>query len=93
MEIFKKIFIHKAVTITLSVVALATIVVNLYISSVIAPLAHNIELNTTRVEALELSEKDGKILDERFIVIEEKVSSIEKRQERIENKIDILLSR
>lgn len=92
-EVFKKIFEHNGFQKAVVLAGVAATLVNVYIAIKLAPLAENINSVTTRVEAIEKRNTNMDLLVPRFIVVEAKVNDIQARVDRIENKVDVLLTR
>ena len=95
MELIKKIVQNGGVQIAVVLGGLAITLINLYLASVISPLASTITTLAKRVDAIE--ERNIKVdpLVERFIVVEERsaqeakdISEIKESQLRLEAKMD-----
>ncbi len=93
-ETFKKILSHSAVQITIVLGGVAITLVNAWIAFKLAPLAENIRDVAIRVSALEtVHNEDFKPLVNNYSSIYTSVQSIDRRIDRIENKVDTLLQR
>lgn len=86
-------FIQKnGMQITLQAVGLVVLILNLWLTSKLAPLAEGLRELGVRVFALESSREvdnaDTKILLERFYKAEQKIENIDRTTQRIESKLD-----
>lgn len=98
MEILKKIVTNSAFAITIFVVGVGITVVNLYITSKLAPVYTNINEIIGRVNAVEQNQVNISKNDENIQLLEiklaeqtAKLEAIDARTGRIEDKIDIIL--
>lgn len=86
-------FIQKnGMQISLQVIGVVVLILNLWLTSKLAPLAEGIRELGGRVFALETSRKednaDTKLLLERFYKAEQKIEDIDRTTARIESKLD-----
>lgn len=86
-------FIQKnGMQLTLQAIGVVVLILNLWLTSKLAPLAEGLRELGGRVFALETKRSaddgDTKVLLERFYKLEEKVSNIDRTTTRIESKLD-----
>ena len=93
--VLKKVFSSGVVQVTVMLGGLALTLVNLYISSLVRPLADNIANIEARAQTLEKYSEETKPLIERFYIAEEKttqtakdIAEIKESQLRLETKMD-----
>ena len=85
--LFKKIIEHHGFQMAIVLGGVAVTLVNAYIATKLVPLANSIQSINVRVEAIEKRNTNADSLIERFIIVEQKLTDVQRRTERIEDSI------
>ena len=92
-DFIKKVVEHSGVQMAVVLGGVAITLVNAFIALTLRPLADDISSVAQRVDAIESRSVASNDLIQRFIIVEAKVDDIQARTDRIENKVDIILTR
>lgn len=77
--------------VTLQIIGLGVLILNLYLTTKLAPLAQDLQSLTGKVEALEKSSSDNDIFRVDVSVIKEQVESINKKLEVMQEDLQYLI--